>query len=159
MRSFVTALCLVAGLVSCKQKPGFHEYADIETYWRSSDTIQFVVEAKDTTELNTLSLEVRNSSDYEWSRFFAGFEIMDSVGHQLDSGLVSGLLFDPVTGKARGESGIGDLFENEILIRNDFRFPYRGKFTIQFWQMMRRDSLEGIQNIGVSLMPKTLAGQ
>lgn len=159
MRTVVTLLCLIAVLISCKQKPGFHEYVNIDTYWLSSDTIRFVIEAKDTNQFNTLNLELRNNSDYEWSRFFAGFEIKDSVGHQLDSGLVSGLLFDPVTGKARGKGGIGDLFENEILIRNDFRFPYNGKFTIQFWQMMRRDSLEGIQNVGVSLKPKLLVGQ
>lgn len=138
---------------SCSEKPGYHDYVDIRDHWLNTDTISFDVPVKDTVNENSIWIEIRCSSDYEWSRFFSGYEIRDSVGHQLDSGLINAVLFDPVTGVPTGKGGIGDLYENKILFKNNYRFPYPGTYSFLFWQMMRRDSIEGIRNVGLSLKP------
>jgi len=153
MRIGLTALFFALIGFSCSEKPGYHNYADIHDYWISTDTMRFDVPVKDTVSEHSFWMEVRCSSDYEWSRFFSGYEIRDSVGHQLDSGLINAILFDPVTGVPRGKGGIGDLYENQVLFKQQYRFPYRGTFSVLFWQMMRRDSLEGIRNVGLRMEP------
>lgn len=134
---------------SCEIKPGFHKYADIDTYLTSTDTVRFVFRSGNAAEVNNIWLGIRYSSDYEWSRFFAGYEIRDSIGHRLDSGLMQAVLFDPVTGTPSGKSGIGDLYELEQPIKRNFRFPEAGEFRFTFWQMMRRDSISGIKSLGL----------
>ena len=155
----ILILFVVLLLSGCKEKPGYHDYADLKKYWLTTDTIRFRVPVKDSLAAYSISMEIRCSVDYQWSRFFSGYEIRDSIGHQLDSGLINALLFDPVTGIPKGKGGIGDLYENKVLVRDNFRFPHRGEFTILLWQMMRRDSLEGIANVGLRIEPKTSAAQ
>lgn len=149
----LAALIVAIMVFSCNERPGFHDYADIQDHWLNTDTLRFYVPVKDSLIENSVWMEIRCSSDYEWSRFFSGYEIRDSVGHQLDSGLLNIVLFDPVTGVPKGKGGIGDLYENKILIKERYRFPYRGTYSVLFWQMMRRDSVEGIRNVGLRLEP------
>lgn len=151
--------CMLIFLAGCEEKPGYHDYADLKKFWLNTDTIRFQIPVKDTVSVYSVSMEIRCSVDYQWSRFFSGYEIRDSLGHQLDSGMVNAVLFDPVTGTPKGKGGIGDLYENQVRIRDDFRFPYRGQFTVAIWQMMRRDSLEGITNVGLRIEPKNTSAQ
>ena len=159
MRIRIVIALVVVLLAGCEEKPGYHDYADLKKYWLTTDTIRFRVPVKDSVAVYSVSMEVRCSVDYQWSRFFSGYEIQDSTGRQLDSGLVNVLLFDPVTGAPKGKGGIGDLYETSVTIRDKFQFPYKGQFRILFWQMMRRDSLEGISNIGLRIEPKSTVAQ
>lgn len=138
---------------SCEIKPGLHEYTDLDKFLKTSDTLRFVFNSKDSAGAHDLWFGIRYSSDYEWSRFFAGYEIKDSVGHKLDSGLLQILLFDPVSGVPSGKSGIGDLYELEQPIKRNFRFPATGAYRFTFWQMMRQDSVRGIKSLGLRVAP------
>ena len=102
-----------------------------------------------------VNVVIRNTSDYPWSRFFAALVIRDSTGQRLDSLLTQVVLFDPVTGKPNGESGLGDLYEHDIPVIRSWKPPYDGKFTLSLTQMMRVDSLSGIVSAGVRLEPVT----
>lgn len=151
---FVFLLCMVALIgFGCKEKPGVYKFKDLGEQWINKDTVRFKVLIEDTDVKRSLSQELRYSIDYEWSRLFIGFELRDSAGHQLDSGLVNILLFDQVTGEPKGKSGIGDLFEKSLLLKKELSFPYPGSFEFVFWQMMRRDTLSGITNLGIRLDP------
>jgi gliding motility-associated lipoprotein GldH len=145
-------ILLIIG-TSCEVKPGFHEYTDLGKYLKNSDTIRFVFNSKDSAALNDLWLGIRYSSDYDWSRFFAGYEIRDSIGHRLDSGLLQIMLFDPVSGVPAGKSGIGDLYELEQPLKRNFRFTENGEYRFSFWQMMRQDSVRGIKSLGLRVVP------
>jgi len=145
-------LLLILG-TSCEVKPGFHDYADLDRFFKYSDTVRFDFKSNDSVNLNNIWLGIRYSSDYEWSRFFAGYEIRDSVGHRLDSGLLQAPLFDPVSGVPSGKSGIGDLYELEHPIKRNFRFSESGAYRFIFWQMMRQDSVRGIKSLGLRVAP------
>jgi gliding motility-associated lipoprotein GldH len=145
-------LLLILG-TSCEVKPGFHDYADLDKFLKNTDTVRFNFKSDDSVSLNNVWLGIRYSSDYEWSRFFAGYEIRDSVGHRLDSGLLQALLFDPVSGVPSGKSGIGDLYEMEQPVKRNFRFSKPGEYRFIFWQMMRQDSVRGIKSLGLRVAP------
>jgi len=148
----IFSLLLILG-TSCEVKPGFHEYTDLGKFLKNTDTVSFVFRSNDSVNLNNIWLGIRYSSDYEWSRFFAGYEIRDSIGHRLESGLLQALLFDPVRGGPSGKSGIGDLYELEQPIKRNFRFSEAGEYRFVFWQMMRQDSVRGIKSLGLRVAP------
>lgn len=159
MGSRLLILCLMIALFSCSEKPGYHDYADLDRYWLNTDTIRFKVPVHDTVSAYAVWMEIRCSSEYDWSRFFSGYEIRDSVGHQLDSGLVNAMLFDPVSGEPKGKGGIGDLYELQVMIKEHYKFPHQGMYTVLFWQMMRMDSLRGIPNVGLRVEPEKASAQ
>jgi len=143
---FVTVL-----LFSCQQETQYHTIYDIDDYWRSAAPLEFPFEITDTAIAYTINCDLRNSSDYEWSRFFMTYTLRDSAGQLLDSLFLEKNLFDPVTGAPEGKAGIGDLYEHEITVRKGYHFPVRGKYTIRLGQMMRTDSLTGVVSAGIRI--------
>lgn len=124
--------------------------SDVGPYWLSQQPLVFNTKVADTAAFD-LYLHLRNRSDYPWTRFFATWVVRDSAGHQIDSLLTESVLFDPVTGEPKGRSGIGDIYEHDILVRKAMRFPYSGSFLVTIGQMMRTDSLTGIVSAGLRL--------
>lgn len=151
MRSGFCAAFLVFVFSACQEGTEYHTVYDIDDHWRSSVPLTFRISIPDSISSYTINCDIRNSSEYEWSRFFAVYTLTDSAGVMLDSMLAEMTLFDPVTGKPGGKAGIGDLYEHEFLIRKNFRFPHAGTYIIRLDQMMRLDSLTGITSAGIRL--------
>ncbi|MFM7195581.1 MAG: gliding motility lipoprotein GldH [Bacteroidota bacterium] len=147
---FLPAILMVV-FSACQQGTEYHTVYDIDDYWRSSAPLTFRISIPDSVSGYTINCDIRNTSDYEWSRFFASYTLTDSTGAVLDSTLAEMTLFDPVSGKPGGKAGIGDLYEHEFPIRKNFRFPHAGAYIIRLNQMMRRDSLTGIASAGIRL--------
>ena len=57
------------------------------------------------------------------------------------------ILADP-SGKWRGK-GSGELINNQILFKMNFRFPMSGKYIFIMEQGMRRKELKGIADVGL----------
>jgi len=142
---------LFSALTACTKPSEFFSMVETAPYWRANTPVSFEIAVKDVNQPYNLFCDIRYSADYNWSRFFTVYQVKDSVGRSLDSLLLEYYLFDPVTGKPLGNSGIGDLYEKEFLIRKEFRFPFPGKFHFSLNQMMRVDSLEGIRSAGVRM--------
>ncbi len=151
MRAGLLAFLMAAMTIACREGTSYHTVYDIDDHWRSDAPLIFRVTMDDTVSAYGIYCDLRNSSDYAWSRFFVAYTLRDSTGRLLDSALVERTLFDPVTGKPMGEGGIGDLFEHEFPLRKDIRFPHGGTYTLQLSQMMRTDSLTGIVSAGIRL--------
>jgi gliding motility-associated lipoprotein GldH len=58
-------------------------------------------------------------------------------------------LFDAKTGKPFGKSGIGDLYDHQFLLLQDYQFITAGKYHLELEQFMRQDTLPGILAVGV----------
>jgi gliding motility-associated lipoprotein GldH len=63
--------------------------------------------------------------------------------------MINSFLFDEKTGKPNGNSGLGDIYDQQFLLLKDYAFTQPGDYTIQFEQFMRTDSLQGVLAIGV----------
>jgi gliding motility-associated lipoprotein GldH len=96
-----------------------------------------------------LYCNLRNSVDYPYSRIFISYTLKDSTGSALKKELISTFLFDEKTGKPRGSSGLGDIYDQQLLLLKDFTFQKPGTYAIQFEQFMRTDTLAGVLAIGL----------
>ena len=63
--------------------------------------------------------------------------------------LINSFLFDRKTGQPQGVSGVGDIYDHKLNLMENFSFEKSGKYSIQFEQFMRTDTLKGILAVGL----------
>ena len=122
-----------------------------DRFWKQSEKAEFEFDITDNVVPYNVYLNIRNSVDYPYSRIFVNYTLQDSTGKVLDKQLLSSMLFDPKTGSPEGSSGLGDIYDHQILIKKNHKFSSRGKHKIYFEQFMRKDTLEGIIAVGVRI--------
>lgn len=150
MRLFVGFTIIALTLLSCDDQRVYERNIDFNArYWLVNDQPELEFEISDTLQAFNLYCNVRNSLDYPFARIFIKYQLQDSTGASLVSDLVSGFLFDEKTGAPYGESGLGDIYDQRILIKQGYQFPYAGKYRVAFQQYMRKDTLEGILAVGL----------
>lgn len=146
----VLAICILA----CSDSKVYDRFIDLpETGWAVQQRIDFDLTIPSDTIAYDGFGRVRNESDYNWSRLFIQYVLLDSVGKVMDDRLLEFMLFDPKTGKAYGKSGLGDIYDHELKIFEKYKFPARGKYKVRLTQMMRTDTLTGIHAVGVAVLP------
>jgi gliding motility-associated lipoprotein GldH len=60
------------------------------------------------------------------------------------------ILFDKKTGQPLGD-GLGDLFDRQVLIFNDYQFAAAGTYSFKLKQFMRMKELPGIMSFGLKV--------
>ena len=139
-------------LVGCGDESRiFDENFDFDgRYWpvKTKPTFDFLVE---TNQTYSIYCNVRNSVSYPYSRIFITYSLADSLGVELKKEMISEFLFDQKTGEPLGTSGLGDIYDHQLLLLKNYTFPKSGKFSIQFEQFMRTDSLQGILAVGLKV--------
>lgn len=133
--------------MSCDRNKVYEKYTKINDYvWNSKNMVRFDVEIKDTVTRHNIFLLVRNASQYQYGNLWMFVATTAPNGNkELDT--VQCLLADK-NGKWLGE-GMGDIWDNKILWKQNVRFPQAGIYTIQFEQGMRVENLPGIMDIGL----------
>ena len=116
--------------------------------WKAADQVTIDFEIKDTTVHYNLYFNVRNSLDYPYSRLFVNYALVDPKGAELQKKMVGNYLFDQKTGEPFGQSGIGDLFDHQFPLLQQYRFHQTGVYKITFEQFMRKDTLPGVMAVG-----------
>jgi gliding motility-associated lipoprotein GldH len=150
MRGLVVMLLSVV-FIGCKNENRIYDqYHDFDDrVWTITDTPTFDFVVDDNTIQYTLTGHVRNAVSYPWSRIFIQYDLYDSTGKVLKESLVTHYLFDAKSGKPQGSTGIGDIFDHEVSLIEDYNFPYAGKFSLKLQQRMRVDTIEGMLAVGL----------
>ena len=148
---FIICICsLVVGFTSCSDNRIFEtNYSFEQRYWHIDSVKNFGFSIKNRSVPSNIYLNVRNSSDYPFYNIYVRYTIQDSLGNILSDSLANKVLFNSKTGRPLGQSGIGDVFDHQFLLEEDFVFPYRGNFNIVLKQYMRTDSLKGVLSAGI----------
>jgi gliding motility-associated lipoprotein GldH len=147
----VLILFIAAGFVfSCDDSRVYEKNVDFEDKaWMTVNKPEFEITITDTTAAYNLYCNLRNGLSYPYARIFFTYYIQDSLGLVLQKRLVDYTMFDPKTGAPNGTSGLGDIFDHQIPIVTNHKFPYSGIHKIKFEQFMRKDTLDGIFAVGV----------
>ena len=111
--------------------------------WNVSEAVEFEVEIEDTLMPANMYINIRNSGAYPYSNLFLfvntefpdGHRIRDTVECILAS--KSGWL----------GSGLGDIWDHQILFRRGIRFPMQGKYIISYEQAQRFGKVAYIENL------------
>jgi gliding motility-associated lipoprotein GldH len=93
---------------------------------------------------------VRNRTDYSFQNLYIFLDIKAPNGNATVDTLNFVLAHDD--GKWIGTGGLFSKFrENAFLYRDYIRFPERGAYSVSIRHGMRKDDLEGISSVGLTL--------
>jgi len=143
------ALFFALILVSCDRSRVFEKNIKIPKYeWDMNNVLKFDVPITDTVRAYNMYFNVRNASGYSFSNLFLFFTVHSPAGTQ-ERDTVEIKLADE-TGKWLGE-GIGDIWDNKVLFKRNFRFPSAGTYVFEMEQAMRVNPLTYIMDAGIRI--------
>ncbi len=149
MRLLVALVASVI-LISCDDDRLYEKNVTFnDRIWKQADKAEFEFTIDDNSTPYNLYFNVRNSVDYPYSRIFVNYKLQDSLGLVLERQLLNSTLFDVKTGEPYGTSGLGDIYDHQILVKKNHIFPNKGEYKISFEQFMRKDTLDGILAVGL----------
>ena len=132
-------------LFSCDEKRVFDEYKTLPNEWHKDSVLNFKFKAPDTLNNYNLFINLRNNSDYKYNNLYLITRFNFPNGKVLSDTLQYEMA------KPSGEwlgTGFGEVKENKLWFKEDFRFAERGKYSVDFQQAMRkRDSTTGIESL------------
>lgn len=123
-----------------------------EEGWKREWKPEFEFEIKDSTQHYDTFIDLRHTSEYPYSNLYLFMDLFKD-GKLLDRDTVECPLA-ATDGKWLGK-GLGfiyaDRFDAHVLYRFNRRFPGPGTYTMRLEQAMRRETLEGILDVGISV--------
>lgn len=117
-----------------------------EKGWQKDSAATFNFEVKDTTRLYNFYITLRNNDEYPFRNFY--FFLNTHLPNNNFTRDTIELLLADKDGKWVGR-GFGSLKDNQIVLRQNLRFPLAGNYTFQIQQAMRKEYLEGITDVGI----------
>jgi len=142
-------LIIFASVVSCDRRRVFESYHEIDKNgWNKDSVVVFNFPLTDTIRNNNLFINIRNKGNYPYSNIYL-FLTIGSPNGVLKTDTVEFTLAEP-SGKWKG-SGIGGLYDNQILYKSSVYFPKKGNYMFSIKQGMRDNVLQGIRDVGIRI--------
>lgn len=147
--SAILLLLSVFAFSACQFNSVYNNVVPIdEDGWDKEKAPHFEVNISDTISLYDFSIIVHNTTDYRYSNLFVFLTTQFPNGN-LSRDTIECVLAD-ASGKWYGK-GWGNVKETDILLKPNLRFPLSGQYNFYVQQAMRKDTLQGIQRIGIRL--------
>ncbi|MDY3536876.1 gliding motility lipoprotein GldH [Riemerella anatipestifer] len=117
--------------------------------WHKNTSQKFEFEIKDAQNPKNIIFVIRNNNDYPFSNLYLISKMSkgNKVLGQIDT--LNYVLAMP-TGEWIG-SGFGSTKETLFQYKVNYKFPENGVYNIELKQAMRKDTLKGIEDIGVTI--------
>ncbi len=139
------ALCAI--FTSCDNNKVYEEYVEIENYtWNMSKPISFEFEVNDTASLHNVYINIRHANQYPYSNLWLFINSWSPAGAKSVDTLECVLADE--RGKWQGD-GLGDIWDAQILWKQNVRFATPGKYHVEYNQGMRVENLVGIMDMGI----------
>ena len=140
---------MIALFSSCDRNVIFEKNVKLpENRWEQKNIIVLKTEIKDTLTPHNIYINVRNAGGYQFSNLFVFFTTQTPSG-KMERDTVELTLADE-SGKWLGD-GLGDIWDNKLSFKNNFRFPEKGIYTFQLEQAMRIDPLPQLLDVGIRI--------
>ena len=150
MKAIIIVASLMLMLAACDSTRIYEVNKDFpDPEWIVSDKPSFEFKIDNTDLKYNLFVNVRNEISYPKANLYFTYYLMDSAGTVLEKDLITKFLFDKKTGEPEGSSVLGDIYDHQFLLLKDFQFQYPGKYTVQYEQFMRMDTLDGVLALGL----------
>jgi len=136
---------------ACKQQHFYNKYKAVDVKkWSSSDTLSYAVEIKDDAKNYEYALSVRYQKEYEFSNVWLKVFIQ---GNGIDTAFRYEIPLFKNDGKPYGKVS-GSLCTQIIPLKTTLPLSKKGNYTFKIVQLMRKDPLDGISDIGVIIDKK-----
>lgn len=140
---YILILCC---FISCEQKHFFNKYESVDAKnWKQTDTLNYLIDIVDSNAVYDISVSIRYQKEYEFSNLWLtvyNSNELSSKPIRLEVPLFKN------DGKPYGKSS-GSLCTQTVSLQKQVRFPKNGKYTINIAQLMRKEPLNGISDVGV----------
>ncbi|MFI5204433.1 MAG: gliding motility lipoprotein GldH [Flavobacteriales bacterium] len=145
-------VALSAGLGSCGEASFYEENTPIDgTNWKINDVKAFTVNIDDTVQHYDFFIDLRHTESYPYSNIFLfmtytlpdGKRVVDSVGYNMQD----------AENRWLGNHS-GSLITHRVLVKQNGRFPRKGRYVISLRHAMYDDPLVGVCDIGITLRKK-----
>jgi len=147
---FVTIVIMVVVFTSCNSNTVFNQYVELPAHgWCKNNAVAFNVDISDSLTNYNFGLNIRNTSDYRYRNLYV-FLITEFPNGNISRYTVECVLANN-EGKWLGK-GWGDIKENHIVLKSELRFPLTGHYRFLLQQAMRVDTLQGLHDVGLSLI-------
>ncbi|MDR1340543.1 MAG: gliding motility lipoprotein GldH [Prevotellaceae bacterium] len=118
--------------------------------WNRDTLLKFSIPVEDTVSWYSLSIDLRNRTDYSFQNLYLFLNIKAPNGNTTADTLNFMLAYDD--GSWTGSGGLFSKYrENTFLYREYIRFPERGDYSVNIRHGMRKDDLKGISSVGLTL--------
>ncbi|QSE98504.1 gliding motility lipoprotein GldH [Fulvivirga lutea] len=142
-------LVILAVFSACDENRVFEQNADLDNkIWMADSTLNFQFNVPKLDEEYNLYFNIRNTVAYPYENIYITYSLSDTLNNQLKKELVNYNLFDPKTGEPYGD-GLGDVFDHQLILLENFKFEQPGPYKFQLQQYMRMDSLPEIISAGI----------
>ncbi|WP_026315528.1 gliding motility lipoprotein GldH [Riemerella columbina] len=143
---FMVSLCFI--VLSCSSNDEV-QINSINNNWQKNKTQDFQFEINDAGIPKNIIFVVRNNNDYPYSNLFlmAGLYQEGKLIGKIDT--LNYRLANP-DGTWIG-SGFGDTKELAFEYKMKYQFPKNGRYTLKVKHGMRRDTLHGIEDLGIEI--------
>ncbi len=149
VKTLLIPVLFILFLTACDKKVVFEENVKLpENRWEQNNAILLQADIQDTILPHNLYINVRNAGGYQFSNLFLFFTTQSPSGKR-ERDTVELTLADP-SGKWLGD-GSGDIYDNRILFKRNFRFPEKGVYQFHLEQAMRVDPLPQIMDAGIRI--------
>jgi len=128
----------------------YQKYITIPDHtWTVKDTVSFnvPVSAEDTAAVYDVSINVRNSDNYDFSNLYLFIDVTNPA-HQTERDTFEYPLATDA-GKWLGR-GLGDIWDNKCHFKLNKHLS-KGEYKFTFQQAMRVDKLPGIMDVGLTI--------
>lgn len=141
-------ILLAITVCACDQKRVYEENIEIkDALWNRTDKVKFSVEINDTITPHNLFVNIRNAGEYPFRNIYL-FITTSSKG------IVVRDTFEAVLADEKGKwsgSGLGDLWDNQLVYKKNIRFPHAGNYTFEYEHGMRTENLPFIVDVGLRI--------
>ncbi|MDH5396672.1 MAG: gliding motility lipoprotein GldH [Cyclobacteriaceae bacterium] len=154
MRKYIFIFSL-AFMIGCDPHRIYEENIDFpDRVWHIDSIPEFEFRIDESTINYDLIFNIRNAIDYPNHNIYFTYFLSSEDEGMLKSELVNFDLFNRKTGKPKG-SGLGDIFDHQIILIENYKFDKPGLYKLGYKQYMRTDTLQGILSVGMRLVKST----
>jgi gliding motility-associated lipoprotein GldH len=144
---YLLSVLFLTGISSCDRRKVFEDYRKLwPDGWNKDSVVVFNVPILDTVRNNNLYVDIRNKGNYPYSNLWLFLSIRSPDGKQVTDTVEFTLA--EASGRWKG-SGLGGLYDNQILYKKSVYFPHKGYYRFSLKQGMRDNVLKGINDIGI----------
>jgi gliding motility-associated lipoprotein GldH len=143
---FYFILITLVAFAACEQKHVFNEFKTVDIKgWKSTDTLSYLLKTEESDLNYRYSISVRHSKEYEFSNLWLKVLIK---GNGTDTSFRYEIPLFKNDGKPYGKSS-GTLCTQTVPLKTKLPFYKKGVYTLSIIQLMRKDPLDGISDIGL----------
>ncbi|MDO4763485.1 MAG: gliding motility lipoprotein GldH [Flavobacteriaceae bacterium] len=134
--------------ISCSDEVVVH-MVSVDNSWKKNEAKNLEFEIKDAQNPKNIIFVVRNNNEYPYSNLFLIASLKNAKNEVLKTDTLQYVLAKP-NGEWLGK-GWGSVKEILLQYKTNYQFPFQGKYHLEVKHGMRRDTLRGIEDIGIKI--------